>query len=219
MKVLLKKDVDNLGYAGEVLDVADGYGRNYLIPRGVAVRATAGVLKEARAWRERATARMAELRREHEALAARIQETHLVFTARAGETGKLYGSVTMADVIEELNRQLGTDIDRRLATGNPLRQLGEHQVTIKLSRDYHPQVVVFIHPESDQEPVAEAEGLEAEGLGAEGPEAEGLEAEGLEAEGPEAEGAEALETGVAELEEWAAEGDESGDTDDETEDV
>lgn len=150
MKVLLREDIANLGYAGEVLNVADGYGRNYLIPRGMAVKATAGVLREAKAWRERAAARMAELRREHDALATRIQETHLVFTAKAGETGKLYGSVTMNDVIDQLNEKLGTEIDRRTATGSSLRQLGEHQVTIKLSRDYHPQVTVYIHPESGE---------------------------------------------------------------------
>ncbi|MGW8317834.1 MAG: 50S ribosomal protein L9 [Candidatus Promineifilaceae bacterium] len=159
MKVLLKEDVDNLGYAGEVMKVADGYGRNYLIPRGLAVKATPNVLKEAEAWRERAKARLAAMRREHEELASRIGDTHLVFTARAGETGKLYGSVTMNDVVDKLNEELGTDIDRRTVVGDPLRQLGEHQVTIRLGRDYHPQVTVFIHPETDEEPeeVEEAE--------------------------------------------------------------
>lgn len=152
MKVLLKEDVDNLGYAGEVMKVADGYGRNYLIPRGLAVKATPNVLKEAEAWRERAKARLAAMRREHEELASRIGDTHLVFTARAGETGKLYGSVTMNDVVDKLNEELGTDIDRRTVVGDPLRQLGEHQVTIRLGRDYHPQVTVFIHPETDEEP-------------------------------------------------------------------
>lgn len=152
MKVLLKEDVDNLGYAGEVMKVADGYGRNYLIPRGLAVKATPNVLKEAEAWRERAKARLAAMRREHEELSSRIGETHLVFTARAGETGKLYGSVTMNDVVDRLNEELGTDIDRRTVVGDPLRQLGEHQVTIRLGRDYHPQVTVFIHPETDEEP-------------------------------------------------------------------
>lgn len=159
MKVLLKEDVDNLGYAGEVMKVADGFGRNYLIPRGLAVKATPNVLKEAEAWRERAKARLAAMRREHEELASRIGDTHLVFTARAGETGKLYGSVTMNDVVDKLNEELGTDIDRRTVVGDPLRQLGEHQVTIRLGRDYHPQVTVFIHPETDEEPeeVEEAE--------------------------------------------------------------
>ncbi len=151
MKVLLKEDVDNLGYTGEVLKVADGYGRNYLIPRGLAVKASPGVLKQAHSWRERAAVRLTELRKEHEALSLKINNTNLNFTARAGETGKLYGSITTADITEQLNEVLGTDVDRRLVTGGPLRQLGEHRVTVRLSRDYQPQILVQIHPYSDDE--------------------------------------------------------------------
>ncbi len=160
MKVLLKEDVDNLGYAGEVMEVADGYGRNYLIPKGLAVKATKGVLNQAQSWRERATVRMAELRKEHQALAERIDATTLHFTARAGETGKLYGSVTTADVCEQLNEVLGTEIDRRQVISEPLRQLGEHNVTIRLSRDYSPQVTVLVHAYSDEAEVEEE--IEAE---------------------------------------------------------
>jgi large subunit ribosomal protein L9 len=152
MKVLLKEDIDNLGYAGEVMSVADGYGRNFLIPQGKAVKATPSVLKQANVWRERAAVRMVELKKEHEALAARIAEVNLEFTARAGETGKLYGSVTTADVVEQLNDSLGTEeIDRRSVVGGPLRQLGEHKVTIRLSRDYQPQVTVTIIPFIEEE--------------------------------------------------------------------
>jgi len=151
MKVLLREDVDNLGYAGEVLRVADGYGRNYLIPRGKAVMASPGVLKQAESWRERAAVRLTELRREHEALSLKINDTNLNFYARAGETGKLYGSITTADITDQLNEVLGTDVDRRLVTGGPLRQLGEHRVTVRLSRDYQPQIVVQIHPHTEVE--------------------------------------------------------------------
>ena len=151
MKILLKQDVTNLGYAGEVMDVANGFGRNYLIPQGLAVIASPGVLKEADVWRQRAAVRITEIRQEHEALSADIINTKLVFTARAGETGKLYGSITTADIAERINEQLGTDIDRRIISSEPLRQLGDHRVTIKLSRDFHPQVTVFIHPLEIQE--------------------------------------------------------------------
>ncbi|MFZ0546582.1 MAG: 50S ribosomal protein L9 [Candidatus Promineifilaceae bacterium] len=150
MKVLLKEDVSNLGYAGEVMDVADGYGRNYLIPQGMAVKATPGVLTSAKVWRERAKVRLAELRKEHEALAERISGAKLVFYARAGDTGKLYGSVTTNDVVDALNKELGTNVDRRAVVGESLRQLGEHQVTVRLSRDYQPQVMVYIHPEGEE---------------------------------------------------------------------
>lgn len=163
MKVLLKEDVDNLGYTGEVLQVADGYGRNFLIPRGMAVKASPGVLKQAHSWRERAAVRLAELRREHEALALRINDTNLNFYARAGETGKLYGSITTADITDQLNETLGTDVDRRIVMGGPLRQLGEHRVTVRLSRDYQPHVVVQIHPHSDEE----SEDVDSEPLAAE----------------------------------------------------
>jgi large subunit ribosomal protein L9 len=146
MKILLKQDVINLGYAGEVIDVADGYGRNYLLPQNLAVKATGGVLKEADVWRQRAAVRINEIRKENEALSGEISKAKLVFNARAGETGKLYGSITTADIAEKMNQQLGTEIDRRIISSQPLRQLGEHRVTIKLGRDFHPQVTVFIHP-------------------------------------------------------------------------
>ena len=94
MKVLLKEDVDNLGLAGEVHEVAPGYGRNYLIPQGFAVKATSGAMSQADVWRKKAEARRAQIRAEHEALAAQIEAVTLMFTARAGETGKLYGSIT-----------------------------------------------------------------------------------------------------------------------------
>ncbi|MFW5940239.1 MAG: 50S ribosomal protein L9 [Chloroflexota bacterium] len=147
MKVLLNEDVDNLGYAGEVHDVADGYGRNYLLPRGLAVLATPGVLKQAAAWRAKAEARRAERRALHEELTEKINETHLVFRAKAGESGRLYGSVTMIDVADRLNEELGTEIDRRKFDSDSLRELGEHRVTIHLDRDFHPQLLVYVHPE------------------------------------------------------------------------
>lgn len=158
MKVLLKQDVENLGLAGEVYAVADGYGRNFLIPRGLAVKATPKVMKQAESWRERAAARRAQMRSEFAALAERISATELVFAAKAGETGKLYGSVTTADVAEQLNAKLGTDLDRRLVVGEPLRQLGKHHVGVRLSADFHPQVTVIIRQEgaADDEPAAEA---------------------------------------------------------------
>lgn len=180
MKVLLKEDVDNLGLAGEIHDVAGGYGRNYLIPRNLAVKATPGALKQADIWRQRAEARRAQLRSEYEALSARIEDTQLFFTAKAGETGKLYGSVTMNDVADALNQTLGIEIDKRKVAGEPLRQLGEHKVPIRLNVEFHPEVTVII----------KAEGIDEEALEAE----EAVEAEDVVAEAvDEAEEAEAAE--------------------------
>lgn len=149
MKVLLREDVDNIGYAGEVHKVADGYGRNYLIPRGLAVKATPSVLKEAEAWRKKAEARRAELRAEYQALSERIEATTLTFAALAGESGKLYGSVTTAQVTDALNEALGTDIDRRKVGDEPLRRLGSHEVLVRLAREFQPRVTVVIEPEGE----------------------------------------------------------------------
>lgn len=155
MKVLLKQDVENLGYAGEVHKVAPGYGRNYLIPKGLAVLATPGMMKQADAWRKKAEARRAQLRAEYEALAAKIQDVTLKFTAKAGNTGKLYGSITTSQIADELNAVLGTDIDRRKIGVEPLRQLGEHKVVVRLSGEFQPEFTVIIESEDGEEVVME----------------------------------------------------------------
>lgn len=155
MKVLLKEDVDNLGYAGEVYKVADGYGRNYLIPQGMAVVATPSMMKQAEAWRRKAEARRAQQRAEYEALAAQIEGVRLTFTARAGDSGKLYGSITTSQIADALNEELGTDIDRRKVGVEPLRQLGEHKVVVRLSGEFQPKLTVVIESEDGEEVVVE----------------------------------------------------------------
>lgn len=162
MKVLLQKDIDNLGYAGEVHDVADGYGRNYLIPRGLAVKATPGVLKQAAAWRAQAEMRRAEMRAQNEALAEKLNGLRLNFNARAGEGGRLYGSVTMMEIADRINEMLGVEIDRRKFDSQPLRDLGDHTVTVRLDRDFHPQINVSIHPLEEAEEVSAAPVAEAQ---------------------------------------------------------
>lgn len=156
MQVLLKEDVENLGYAGEVHKVAPGYGRNYLIPKSLAIKATPKNLKQAAAWRKKAEARREEIRAEYETLAAKISELTLNFTARAGESGRLYGSITTSQITDEINEILGTDIDRRKVGTEPLRQLGSHQVVVRLSGDFQPELTVVIKPEHSDEPMDEA---------------------------------------------------------------
>ena len=156
MEVLLKQDVHNIGLAGEVHKVADGYGRNFLLPQGLAVVASPGMLKQAIGWRKKAEARRAELRAEYEALAAKIEGVRLTFTARAGETGKLYGSITTSQIADDLNEALGTDIDRRKVGIEPLRQLGEHKIVVRLSGDFQPELTVVIeNEEGETEPAIE----------------------------------------------------------------
>ncbi|MCP4360215.1 MAG: 50S ribosomal protein L9 [Chloroflexi bacterium] len=151
MKVLLKEDVENIGFAGEVYAVSNGYGRNFLIPNGMAVVATPGTMKQAESWQKKAEARRAEQRAEYEALSAQIREVRLTFQARAGETGKLYGSVTTAMIADALNESLGTEIDRRKVGVEPLRQLGEHNVLVRLSGDFQPELIVVIESEEEEE--------------------------------------------------------------------
>lgn len=156
MKVLLKEDVENLGYAGEVHKVAPGFGRNYLIPRGLAEVATPKALEQARAWRARAEARRSQVRAEYQVLADKISALHLDFKARAGETGKLYGSVTTHDIADKLNAMLGTDIDRRKIESAPLRQLGEHTVVVRLDKQFQPELKVVIHSQEEEDEGAQA---------------------------------------------------------------
>ncbi|MCA9867169.1 MAG: 50S ribosomal protein L9 [Anaerolineae bacterium] len=171
MKVLLKEDVDNLGYAGEVHTVADGYGRNFLLPKGMAVKANPNALKQADAWRKRAETHRAELRAEYDVLSDKIRAVVLSFTARAGDNGKLFGSITTQQIADKLNEELGTEIDRRKVGTETLRQVGEHMVPVRLSADHHPEFRVIVLQEgapavaetaemveSDEaEPVVEAE--------------------------------------------------------------
>lgn len=160
MKVLLKEDVDNLGYAGEVHKVAPGFARNFLIPQGMAIKADPGAMKQADVWRTRADARRAELKAEFEALSAKIQAVKLTFKARAGETGKLFGSITTAQMADDLNETLGTDIDRRKVGIEPLRQLGEHVVIVRLSAEFQPEFTVLIENEDETVAAAAAEAVE-----------------------------------------------------------
>jgi large subunit ribosomal protein L9 len=148
MKIVLRQDVPKLGEAGTVQTVADGYARNYLIPRGMAVVATPGEIKTAEhnlKVRERKVARQED---QQQALADKIQGVRLEFTARAGEQGRLFGSVTASDVMEQLNQKIGEDIDRRkLQLSEPLRTIGEHQVEVHLVGRLRPTITVAIAPE------------------------------------------------------------------------
>jgi large subunit ribosomal protein L9 len=148
MKVLLIQDVDNLGYAGDVKKVADGFGRNYLIPRNMAVLATAGALKQAETISKAAEKRRAHEMADAQAMANQLTGVELYFERRAGETGKLYGSVTSADITDEIKAKTGLEIDKRkVALPEPIRQLGEQEVTIKLMIDVATSIKVHVLPE------------------------------------------------------------------------
>lgn len=161
MEVLLLKDVPNLGLAGEIKKVSDGFARNYLIPQGLAKVATPGIKKQAEQIRLAAERRRERERKDAEALAARIAELTLEFTAKVGETGQLFGSVTTAQIADRLSEALGVEIDRHnLDLNRPIRQLGTYEVPVRLAGGVVQAVKVVVVGEGGE--TAESLGLTAE---------------------------------------------------------
>jgi large subunit ribosomal protein L9 len=147
MKVLLLKDVYKLGHAGDVKKVADGYGRNYLIPRNMAVLATAGAVRQAETLRTAASKLREKLNSELSGVAEKINGVKLYFPTKAGETGKLYGSITNANITDALNKETGENIDRRIVVHQPIRELGTFKVPVRLTADLIATVTVIVHRE------------------------------------------------------------------------
>ena len=149
MKVLLIKDVYKLGRAGDVKKVADGFGRNFLLPQGMAVLATEGALKQVEHIRARATSRRVELNNSMSGLAGQLEGIILTFAAKAGETGKLYGSITSAMVADELTKKVGQTVDRHVVELQPIRNLGDFRAHVRLTVDLTPEVRVIVHREGE----------------------------------------------------------------------
>jgi large subunit ribosomal protein L9 len=148
MKVLLTQDVYNLGHAGDVKSVADGYGRNYLLPRGMAVLATPGAVKRAETIKTAAVRRRAQEQSDMQAVAQVINGVTVNFTVRTGEKGKLYGSITSAQIADKLSAILGNQLDKRkIALREPIRIVGTHQIQVRLATDIAPTVNVVVAPE------------------------------------------------------------------------
>jgi large subunit ribosomal protein L9 len=168
MQVLLIKDVDNLGYAGDVKKVANGYGRNYLLPQGLAVLATPGALKQAETIRKTAEKHRAREMEDAQAISNQLAGIELLFERRAGETGKLYGSVTSGDIATAIQEKTGIELDKRkVALPEPIRNLGKQEVIIKLMIDLSTTINVEVLPlggilERERLTEAEAAELEAE---------------------------------------------------------
>src|SRR3972149_1081948 len=149
MKVLLIKDVYKRGRAGEVKKVAAGYGRNYLLPQGLAVLATAGALKQAEKIGSQAQVRRTELNSELKDLAERINGVTLTFTAKAGETGKLYGSITTQDVAIAIQEKTRFEVKKQQIDVQPIRNLGEFTAHVRLTMDLVPEVKIIVHREGE----------------------------------------------------------------------
>lgn len=156
MKVMLIKDVYKLGRAGDIKKVADGYGRNFLISQGFAVLATAGALKQVEKVRKQAEIRRAEQNSELKGLADQIQGITVIFGAKAGETGKLYGSITTQDVAAAITEQVRFEVKKQQIDMQPIRNLGEFTAYVRLTMDLVPEVRIIVHREGEAfEEVAE----------------------------------------------------------------
>ena len=148
MKVVLRKDVPTLGKAGEVHDVADGYGRNFLIPRGLAAPASKTAVENVQAHKAATARQRSRIEAESRALAQRITNEKLTVRARTGEQGRLYGSVTAADISEALSRSLDQPIDKHdVAMDEPIRTLGEHKVRVHVAPSVSANLTVVVEPE------------------------------------------------------------------------
>jgi len=147
MRIVLRSDVDGLGKKGDILDVADGYARNFLIPKGRAIKATPGVQVQADAMRRSRDLKDAKDRESAETVARTLVPMVIRIEARAGTEGKLFGSVTAADVIEAVQKQAGVELDRkRLHLDEPIKTLGTHHVPVRLHADVHFPVTVEVVP-------------------------------------------------------------------------
>lgn len=157
VKVLLTKDVPELGHAGDVYSVAGGYARNYLMPRGLAVLATRGAMKQAEEIKAVATRRRARERSNAEAQAQMIAGKKLLFTANAGENDRLYGSITTSDIAEKLSEVVGFEVDRRrIDVEHGIRDLGIHELTIRLMPEVSAKFNVAVVREGEDWAAAEA---------------------------------------------------------------
>lgn len=145
MKVILRQDVPKLGEAGTIHEVANGFGRNYLIPQGMAILATPGEVKVAEHNLGVKARKVAKQEAQLQALADKIDGQRLSFTARAGDQGRLFGSITGGDIAEELAKAVGEEVDRRkVVLAEPLRTVGEHKVVVHLVGRLRPTVTVAV---------------------------------------------------------------------------
>jgi len=150
VEVLLLKDIKRLGKAGEIKKVADGYARNYLNPRGLAVLATAGAVRRTEVQKAIEEQRQERIRTDGSALAERLAEINITFKVKASEKGRLYGSVTAADIAAEIEKQTGYPIDKRkVEMEEPIHLLGTHKIPVRVMPNLVPEITVVVEPLSE----------------------------------------------------------------------
>ena len=144
MEVILRQAVDTLGHTGDIVKVSAGFARNFLLPRGIAYEATPGNKKRLEQERARLEAAEGERRGSAQELATKIEQVSLTFSARVGEEGKLFGSVTTADIAHELEKQ-GIHVEKRqIDLHEPIKALGVYRVPVKLHADVKPEIKVWV---------------------------------------------------------------------------
>ena len=149
MRVVLLQDVPRLGSVGEVRDVASGYARNFLLPKGLAEVATPAVMKRVEEIRKAEDKRQALLEADMMSLAQTLEGVEVTLKAKVGAQERLYGAITSGDIAEELGRVTGQDIDKRkIELEEPIRQLGEYEVLVRLSKEVAPTIKVVVAEES-----------------------------------------------------------------------
>jgi len=148
MKIILREDVEKLGKAGEVVKVKDGYGRNYLIPRQLAVLANVRNMKSLDHDRRTIETRAKKTRKTAEATAATLSAVSLVLPAKAGEEGKLFGAITSRDIAEALGKA-GVVVDRKaIQLADPIKQVGDYKVKVRVAADVLPEISVSVVSEA-----------------------------------------------------------------------
>ena len=144
MEVILRQAVDNLGHPGDIVTVSPGFARNYLLPRGIAFAATEGNKKRISLEKARLEAAEAERRAGAEEIAKKLEEVSITFSARVGDEGKLFGSVTSADIAEQLAAQGYTVEKRQIDLHEPIKALGVYRVPVRLHADVRPEIKVWV---------------------------------------------------------------------------
>lgn len=152
MEIILKKDVENLGYTHDIVKVKHGYARNYLIPQGFAVLATPSARKEVAEVIKQKAHKMAKLVKDAETLAKALENATVKMTVKANEDGKIFGSVTSAMIVEALEKQYGYEIDRKkvVVPDDHIKTIGNYEVKVKLHKDVEPSMKVEVTAEEEK---------------------------------------------------------------------
>jgi large subunit ribosomal protein L9 len=144
MKVVLRSDIAGVGRRGDIVDVADGHARNYLLPRGMAFAATSGAVNQANAMRKARDLRETADREAAQTIAGQLKDRTITITAKAGAEGRLFGSVTAADIADALSSQAGIEVDRKKVVAQPIRAVGAHSAILRLHADVECNIALNI---------------------------------------------------------------------------